>query len=142
MKNENRDYFVENLLASSERLNALDFALQSQLESAKVNFDLSHIDIAYEKVVEEYGEMNEAYNNRGSDFEHFKEELWDCFFALVNLCRWSWLNAEELLQENVQKYLKRCKFIEDALKIDQKNWGETSKEDIKKLWKEAKLLGL
>jgi uncharacterized protein YabN with tetrapyrrole methylase and pyrophosphatase domain len=46
------------------------------------------------------------------------------------------------LRENVQKYLKRCKYIEDALMINEKGWTETSKEEIKKLWKEAKVSGL
>jgi phosphoribosyl-ATP pyrophosphohydrolase len=75
MNKESKDYFVENLLASSESVSALNFAFQSQLESAQVNFDLSDIDAAYKKVVEEYGEMVEAYNKKDADFGHFKEEL-------------------------------------------------------------------
>jgi tetrapyrrole methylase family protein / MazG family protein len=139
MIRENSDYFVKYLLTPDRNISALNFALEAQTKSAQVNFDLSDIDSVYKKVLEEYIEMQEAYNERGKNFDHFKEELWDCFFALINLCRWSGLNPEELLSANVKKYLKRCEFIENALLVDKKNWAETNEEDIKKLWKQAKV---
>lgn len=137
------DYFATNLLnAGNLTPGALTFAEKAQVESAKVDFEFEKIESVMGKVTEEYDEMVEAFENRDQDFEHFKEEIGDCFFSLVNLCRWTGISAEEVLHSNVQKYLKRCQHMEESFRQEGKNWKDASEEDIQKFWKEAKKSGL
>ncbi len=86
--------------------------------------------------------MEEAFEHRSTGFSHFAEELGDCLFAIVNLARWTGLDPEKLLNDNVTKYLKRCSFIEDNLSQAGKQWQDISKDEIYRLWKEAKKSGL
>lgn len=136
------DLFADSLLQSLEQQPALYSAFQAQAFSADVGFDFANIDLVVGKVKEEHAEVLEAFDRRDADFAHYAEEIGDCFFALVNLCRHSGVDPEGLLKENVRKYLLRCKYIEDQLRQEQKNWADIPLDEIYRRWKEAKKLGL
>ena len=136
------DLFADRLLEGLKHDPALLSAYQAQDLSARVGFDFANIGLVIGKVKEEYAEVLEAFDKRDEDFEHYTEEIGDCFFALVNLCRHSGIDPEQLLKDNVKKYLLRCKYIEDQLLQEKKNWADLPLDEIYRRWKEAKKTGL
>ncbi len=139
---KNVEFFSDRLLAALTQSSALAVALEAQEKSADVGFDFKDIGIVMSKVHEEFQEVQAAFETREKDLAHFHEEIGDCFFVLVNLCRHAKVDPEKLLQANVQKYLLRCKYIEDLLMQSGRKWTDMSLEEIYATWKEAKKSGL
>ncbi len=140
--NNKSDFFAEEVLKRADRISALSLILHAQSDSAQVGFDFANIDLVRGKVEEELEEMLEAFENRDKDFKHFAEELGDCFFALVNLCRHAGIDPESLARQNAIKYLARCRFIEEKLQETKQRWRDLTPQQIYALWKEAKQSGL
>lgn len=139
---EEGSFFVDMLFTAMSQESALRIAYEAQDYSRRVGFDFSAVAQVMAKVKEEIVEVEDAFDRRAENFDHFSEELGDCFFALVNLARHCDLDPEALLKKNVEKYLLRCKYVEDALKRENKTWRDISKSDISVLWKKAKSEGL
>lgn len=134
--------FVEAVDAFLRTGSALDATYVAQKCSANVGFDFQSLDLVVDKVREELREVLEAFERREADPGHFAEEIGDCFFVLVNLCRHVGLDPEELLRSNVEKYLERCRFVEAELHRRQKGWRDAPLDMIYQLWREAKEKGL
>ena len=86
--------FVESVAAEFDNLSALDATYVLQKCSANVGFDFANIGLVVNKVQEEVREVLEAFEHRDTDPQHYAEELGDCVFALVNLCRPSGLDPD------------------------------------------------
>ena len=142
MENSKSDFFVDELLDQMGNMSGLNVIFRAQSDSAKVGFDFTDIDLVRNKVIEEVREMLEAFDNRKDDLMHFREELGDCFFALINLCRHIGADPESLARENAVKYLARCKYIEDHLREAGKYWRDLTLDEMYALWKQAKQSGL
>ena len=137
--NKKNDYFIKELqkeLESSD--NILAKAYKAQLLSAKVGFEFDSIDDVLDKVKEEIDEIEEAFEARDEDREHFIEEIGDGFFALINLARFAGVTPTELLHASTKKYLGRMAYIEESLKQKGQNWQDNSLEELELLWDEAK----
>jgi folate-dependent phosphoribosylglycinamide formyltransferase PurN/NTP pyrophosphatase (non-canonical NTP hydrolase) len=132
------NYFSDKLLQAREIMTPLDLAYLSQYYSSEVGFDFTHIDQVMEKVIEEINELKQAYLNRKDNLNHFIDEIGDCFFSLVNLCRFINLHPEFVVSRNTIKYLTRCQRIESDLKHRQQDWSHLTPQDILPLWKKAK----
>lgn len=131
-------HFSSKLLAIKDKISPLDLAYLSQDYSSEVGFDFTAIDQVIAKVQEEFHELMEAFENREEQWEHFIDEIGDCFFSLVNLCRFIELHPEAVVKRNVLKYLRRCNYIENFLEKNEQNWTHITSETIKNLWREAK----
>ena len=139
MKKEN-DYFVEELLKELEtKKNVLAKAYQAQVLSAKVGFDFNSIDNVFDKVKEEFSEIEEAFNQRDKDREHFIEEIGDGFFTLINLARFAGITPTELVYATTKKYLGRMAYIEELLKEEKSNWQDKSLQELDEMWDRAKV---
>jgi uncharacterized protein YabN with tetrapyrrole methylase and pyrophosphatase domain len=134
--------FTQRLTAAFETLSALDATYVAQKVSADVGFDFTSIDLVLEKVKEEFREVLEAFEDRASNPDHYAEEIGDSFFALVNLCRHSGLDPEELIAANARKYLERCRFVEQSLQQAGQSWKDVPLETIYGLWRDAKKANL
>ncbi len=132
------ELFARILLGKAATTDGLELAYLAQDYSSEVGFDFSHIEQVMVKVKEEFNELMEAYEARDSNFEHFLEEIGDCFFSLVNLCRFAHVQPEMVVKRNVNKYLNRCRRIEDRLTNEKRNWSGLTQEEINTMWKEAK----
>ncbi|WP_419420745.1 formyltransferase family protein [Legionella sp. D16C41] len=73
-------YFSTKLIAMQDATTPLDLAYLAQDYSAEVDFDFTTIEQVMEKVQEEFTELREAFTHRNDNFEHFIEEIGDCFF--------------------------------------------------------------
>lgn len=137
-KSNNGTYFSKKMTELSETFSPLDLAYLAQDYSSEVGFDFSNIDQVFHKVQEEFEELTYAFSNRQQDFDHFIEEIGDCFFALVNLCRFIPLHPNTVLHRTNKKYLKRCDYIETQLKNNNNDWSHISADQLLTMWKKAK----
>ena len=117
---------------------ALMRAQKVQKKAAKVGFDWDDVSGALDKVEEETAEVREAL---AGDPAHLKEELGDLLFAVVNVCRFAKVDAEETLTGATDKFADRFKKVEalaEARGVDMKSAGI---EALDALWDEVKADG-
>jgi ATP diphosphatase len=87
--------------------NALQKALNIQLESAKLGFDWSEVAPVFDKVLEEIEEVRvEVYADKRQQ-QKIEDEIGDLLFAVVNLSRHLDVNPEIALQRASEKFTKR-----------------------------------
>ncbi len=138
MRINNGQFFSEKLFKLKDMMSPLDLSYLSQYYSSCVGFDFSHIDEVMTKVIEEFEELQSAYENREDNLAHFIDEIGDCFFSLANLCRFIDIHPETVVSRNVMKYLNRCKIIEEELKNSDRDWSHVKPDEILPLWYKAK----
>ena len=121
-------------------LPALMKAYKFQNKAAKVGFDWDNILFVWDKIREEIAELKEAIE-KGNQ-EEIEEEFGDCLFSFVNLSRFLNIDAEIALNKTNSKFVRRFSFIEKSLKQKNKEWKNTSLEELDLLWDESKVLNL
>ncbi len=99
-------------------------------------FDWPDPEPVWKKIDEEMGELKKAYSSR--DKEQIGREMGDLLFSLVNLCRFLDLQAEEVLRETVDRFIRRFGHIESELKQKGRSLEDSSLEEMDLLWEEAK----
>jgi len=116
---------------------ALLRAEKIQKKAASVGFDWETPAQILEKIDEEVHELKEAFTSDKQ--ENIDEEIGDLLFAVVNLVRFrKRASAEELLASANTKFIKRFKYIEQALSQKGKSLEEADIAEMEKLWQEAK----
>ena len=116
-------------------LPALLRAQKIQKRAARVGFDWDDISDVVDKVDEELVEMKECLQN-GDDAVEM--EIGDLLFAIVNLCRFVELQAEETLRKSNRKFISRFKRMEDELAKRGKTLEDQSLEELDKIWEKVK----
>lgn len=119
-----------------KHLPALHKAHHVQKRAARVGFDWTRLHDVVQKVHEELEEV-EAALETGNDAE-VNEEIGDLLFAVVNLSRFRGVNAEELLQAAVKKFMTRFKIIEKKARADGGELSDCSFEQMDQYWESAK----
>ncbi|MBS4537588.1 nucleoside triphosphate pyrophosphohydrolase [Clostridium sp. D2Q-11] len=146
--NENWDYMKnksKNITSPTESMIDIPKGLPSLLKSykvqkkaSKVGFDWDNKEDAYKKVEEEIDELKEAIDNNKVD--EIEEEFGDVLFALVNYGRFLNINPETALNNTINKFIQRFKYIEDSSKNIGKQMEEMSLKEMDLLWNRAKYL--
>lgn len=111
-------------------------AFQIGLRVSAYGFDWSQALDALHKVKEEVFELEKALK-RKKENEIF-HEIGDIFFSMANVSRLLGVNPEIALKQTNEKFIRRFKFIEEKLKESGKQIGQTSLEEMDKIWDEAK----
>jgi tetrapyrrole methylase family protein / MazG family protein len=111
-------------------------AWKLQKKAAKVGFDWERIDEVYDKIREEIDELREA----DGDPEEVKAELGDLLFAVVNLSRFLKVDPEEAISLTNRKFIRRFRYIEEQLRLNDKNFAQTDLQEMEILWNQAKNL--
>ena len=88
------------------------------------------------KVDEEVRELKGALASKSR--KQFEEEVGDLLFAVVNLARFENLQAEELLERSVAKFVTRFQQIENAVQASGRHLGDCTLEELDALWESAK----
>lgn len=115
-------------------LPALDRAEKLQARAATVGFDWPSVKETRAKVEEEFGEAKDAENDPKAAFE----EIGDLLFAVVNYARKLDIDAESALRATNEKFQRRFRSIENALRERGKSPAQSDLAEMDALWNEAK----
>ena len=117
-------------------LPALSRAAKLQKRAARVGFDWPEALPILDKLREEQDELLEAMST--GDEAALKEELGDLLFTVVNLARHLDVNPEDALRAANQKFERRFRFIEQALREAGRPIENCPLAELDALWGEAK----
>ncbi|EHK73158.1 nucleoside triphosphate pyrophosphohydrolase [Pseudomonas psychrotolerans L19] len=118
-------------------LPALSRAAKLQKRAANVGFDWADATPVVAKIQEELDEVREAMAN--GQAAQVAEEVGDLLFVMVNLARHLQFDAEDALRQANAKFERRFRFIEEALKAQDRSPQEASLEEMDALWDAAKV---
>jgi tetrapyrrole methylase family protein/MazG family protein len=118
------------------RLPALLMAYRITERASRVGFDWQKPGDVLSKLDEEIGELNQALASGHP--KEIQDEVGDILFVLVNLARLTGSNPEDALRKTTQKFIRRFRYIEKALKRSGKSPKEASLDEMDRLWEEAK----
>lgn len=111
-------------------------ALKLQKKAAVVGFDWPNSIEVVDKIVEELNEVREAIELKSEENQH--EELGDLLFAVVNLARKLRIDPEAALAAANRKFLERFQYIEQGLRMREKDFAQSNLDEMESLWIEAK----
>ncbi|MDR6178958.1 MULTISPECIES: nucleoside triphosphate pyrophosphohydrolase [unclassified Pseudomonas] len=118
-------------------LPALSRAAKLQKRAANVGFDWADATPVVAKIQEELDEVREAMAS--GQAAQVAEEVGDLLFVMVNLARHLQVDAEDALRQANAKFERRFRFIEEALKAQDRTPQEASLEEMDALWDAAKV---
>lgn len=119
-----------------QALPALSRAAKLQKRAAHGGFDWPAPLPVVDKLHEELGEVLEAMAE--GDQAHIAEEVGDLLFVAVNLARHLKVEPEAALRAANQKFERRFRFIEQALRGEGRRMEDCPLEELDALWGEAK----
>ncbi|MCX7817475.1 MAG: nucleoside triphosphate pyrophosphohydrolase [Syntrophales bacterium] len=126
-----------DLLAGVSRsMPALMKAQLIQEKASAFGFDWTDVNGVVDKVEEEWRELREILHDENRD--RVAEEIGDCLFAMVNLCRFIGVDAEGLMRKTVDKFARRFTYVSEKIRERGMKLGEVSLEEMDRLWEEAK----
>ena len=114
-------------------LPALSAAQLIQDRAARFGFDWDDAGGVLDKLVEEIGEFRDAATD-----EERLDEFGDVLFALVNVARWSGIQAEDALRQANAKFRSRYKVMEGLASERGQDFVKLSLDEKEALWQEAK----
>lgn len=117
-------------------LPALMRAQKLQGRAARVGFDWPDVQGVTAKIDEEMAEVQEAMAS--GDQAHLAEEIGDLLFAVVNLARFTGVDAEDALRNANAKFTRRFGAVEDGVKASGKGFEGSSLDEMEALWVAAK----
>ncbi|MCG9127938.1 nucleoside triphosphate pyrophosphohydrolase [Candidatus Poribacteria bacterium] len=103
-----------------------------QKRAARVGFDWDNLTDVVNKVDEELNEVKDSLSN--NDPNEIEMEIGDLLFAVVNLCRFVDLQAEETLRKANRKFVGRFKRMEAVLKEQGKDITDQTLEELDQIW--------
>jgi MazG family protein len=111
-------------------------AREMTAKAAKVGFDWEKTEDVLLKVQEELAELIIAI--REGRKEYIQEETGDLLLSIVNLSRFTGIDAEEALQDAAKKFAERFAYIEEKLLRQGKTPASSTLEEMDQLWDESK----
>lgn len=114
-------------------LPALSAAQLIQDRAARFGFDWDDAGGVLDKLVEEIGEFRYAATD-----EERLDEFGDVLFALVNVARWSGIQAEDALRQANGKFRSRYRMMERLASERGQDFANLSLDEKEALWQEAK----
>lgn len=111
-------------------------AQRLQAKASRVNFDWPDARAAWIKVEEEIREASAAIAS--GEPARIQEELGDALFSLVNVARLSDIDAEEALQDAIEKFRRRFVGMEADLDARGMSVGAASLDELGRAWESAK----
>jgi MazG family protein len=124
----------------STALPALMRAEKVQKRAARVGFDWEHLHAVVEKIQEEVLEVEQEIES--GDRAKLEDELGDLMFAVVNLTRKAKFEAEILLNQATNKFVRRFHALEGEAARMGKGLAEMSLEEMDAIWERVKGVGL
>lgn len=116
---------------------ALTRAYKLQKRAASVGFDWTERQGIIDKLHEEIGELEEAFE-AGAPREKLQDELGDILFVIANLARFHGVQPEEALRGTNTKFLRRFAHIEQHARHSGRSLTDLTLEEMEQLWQAAK----
>ncbi|MCB1490771.1 MAG: nucleoside triphosphate pyrophosphohydrolase [Rhodobiaceae bacterium] len=117
-------------------LPALTRAEKIQKKAARVGFDWPDHGGVFAKLDEEIGEIREALDK--DDKDAVQDEVGDLLFTVVNLARHLRVDPETALRHANEKFSRRFKAMEKALKTQDRSLAGQSLDALEAAWQAAK----
>ena len=133
-KNEGKDSVIDGV---PKHLPALLKAHRTQQKASTVGFDWEKQEQVWEKVHEEFKELEEAVHQNDKPAIH--EEFGDLLFALVNLSRFLYVNPEESLRQATEKFSSRFRKVEQTMKKQGMSLKDATLEEMDEVWNRIKV---
>ena len=125
----------ESLLDSVPvQLPALMQAQKISKRAAKAGFEWADLAGVWDKVAEERAEFEAEEPGTAAS----QEEFGDLLFALVNVARWSGVDAEEALAASNRKFRRRWARMEELARAQGRAVEDLSTVELNELWDRAK----
>ncbi|MGE4170183.1 MAG: nucleoside triphosphate pyrophosphohydrolase [Candidatus Margulisiibacteriota bacterium] len=115
---------------------ALMMAQKVSKKAAKKDFDWDSTHQVIGAVESEIAELKAALNSQNP--AEIADELGDCFFALVNVARKEGLDAEAVLKQATQKFIRRFETMDRLLAADGVCLENLSLTEKEAAWQRAK----
>ena len=119
------------------QLPALLRATQVQKRVARIGFDWESMEGVLMKIEEELQEVRKALKE--NDHEAVREEFGDLLFSVVNATRYMGFQAEEILSDNVEKFVRRFERLEEMVLAEGKRLDELTTTEMDVWWNQVKL---
>lgn len=119
-------------------LPALMQAMLVQKRAARVGFDWPDYQGPLAKVREETDELLAEWARPARSGEKLEWEAGDLLFAVVNLCRFMGVDAEQALRGGVSRFVGRFHQIERAAREQGRALADMSLDEMDALWEDAK----
>ena len=105
--------------------------------AAKIGFDWDDVGGAWEKAMEEWGEVDQA--RQSGDQSAIEEEFGDLLFALTSVARHLRVDPESALGAALDKFERRFRFVEPPLRQQKEGLQQVPLDVLNRLWEDAKL---
>lgn len=119
-----------------QALPSLVKAFRIQEKAANAGFDWEKPEDVWEKVGEEYHEVQKEINDKNA--ERLEEEFGDLLFAVINAARLYKVNPENALERTNQKFIRRFNHIEARAAEQGRRLADLTLAEMEELWQEAK----
>ena len=108
-----------------------------QEKARGVGFDWEHKDQVFEKVLEEFKELDNEINS-GDDKAKVEKEFGDVLFSMINYARFIGVDPELALERTNKKFIGRFTYLESEVKKKQKNLLKMTLAEMDEIWNESK----
>lgn len=108
-----------------------------QEKARGVGFDWEHKDQVFEKVLEEFKELDNEINN-GDDKAKVEKEFGDVLFSMINYARFIGVDPELALERTNKKFIGRFTYLESEVKKKQKDLLKMTLAEMDEIWNESK----
>ncbi len=115
-------------------------AYRIQDKVRNVGFDWEEREQVWDKVKEEFGELQVEIERKDSD--NMEAEFGDLFFSLINAARLYKINPDNALERTNQKFIRRFNYLEEQAHLKGKDLKDMTLNEMDTLWNEAKTQGL
>lgn len=117
-------------------LPALEKARKVQGRAAREGFDWERVRDVVAKVEEELREARRHL--RGTNRKALAEEIGDLLFAVVNLARFTGVNAEEALESAVKKFVGRYSKVQERIHASARRMKDCTLSELDAEWESVK----
>ena len=108
-----------------------------QEKARGVGFDWEHKDQVFEKVLEEFKELDNEINS-GDDKAKLEKEFGDVLFSMINYARFIGVDPELALERTNKKFIGRFTYLESEVKKKQKDLLKMTLAEMDEIWNESK----
>ena len=118
-------------------LPAMVKASRIQEKARGVGFDWENTRQVFEKVKEEFVELDHEVNQENNSTK-IEKEFGDVLFSLINYARFIGVDPESALEKTNKKFISRFSFLENEVKGKGLNLEDMSLKEMDEIWNKSK----